>query len=785
VSTTPDKHVPTNTPEGAVPADAGVHVLGDFELRDVIGRGGMGTVYRAWQRSLQRIVALKVLDQNTSASPAAVQRFRREAQAAAKLHHTYIVPIYAQGEDRGTYYYAMELVDGVSLADIIKRMSDRQTADTATVDLDETVVLKRDGSGTFAAGAPTDGTAGEHDSAVTLTVNETLPANVEYFENVARQMADVADALDYAHQHGVIHRDIKPHNLLLGQDGRLRISDFGLARLAEQPGVTMTGEVIGSPLYMSREQISGEVADVDHRTDIYSLGATMYEWLCLHPPYPGETRERVIGLVLSGDAVPVRTRNPHVPLDLETICMRAIEQDRHRRYQSAGALRDDLRRFLDRQPIRAKRAGLVARAAKFVRRHQIASLAAAAGVALTILIVALRSSSGTVREQSAELEDAQQQNAKLLDLLDAIIPGGSTIASAGEQAVEGLLAGNPFAAETPAESGDVTTGRAGAGTPLSIARRVLKEFYAAVAPRDWPPRGDANNPKSQLLYNAVGSWQDGKAEMAMNLVGVYLQDNPADYRATQLHAALAASQGEYEQVEQDGRRMIELDEASTDAHIWHGLACLMLQRVGEAVDSLTVAVELNDASVWAKAARGLALIVDGRPFGANQEFEDTLRLSSDFVPALLGNASAECAAQRFDHAFPYANRVLEIEPDNADALTFRGDCYVARSDYARAITDYEHALEIVDKDSGLTFRTVFARVQQHKAAQGQGNETAAADTGDQGAASDPSEHPGNSVPVLDWLQRMVWPQSSPKRSGTDPPTRSSPRTLLPTLRSTW
>ena len=192
----------------------------------------------------------------------------------------------------------MELVEGESLGDVIKRMSHRQTADTATVDLDETVLLQHDASGSSAVGAATDGTAGENDSAVTLALDEKLPSSVEYFENVARQMAHVADALDYAHEHGVIHRDIKPHNLLLGKDGRLRVSDFGLARLAEQPGVTMTGEVIGSPLYMSREQISGEITGVDHRTDIYSLGATMYEWLALRPPYPGETRSGILNFLL-------------------------------------------------------------------------------------------------------------------------------------------------------------------------------------------------------------------------------------------------------------------------------------------------------------------------------------------------------------------------------------------------------------------------------------------------------------------------------------------------------
>ncbi len=701
-----------------------MRILGDFELREIIGQGGMGTVYRAWQRSLQRIVALKVLDQRTSASPVAVARFQREAQAAAKLHHTYIVPVYAQGEDEGTYFYAMELVEGDSLADVIKRESGQTTNDSGTAALDETVLLPPRGSATAtgpsgtdgvstasgASGTPPSASAIARGSAVRLA-DTKLPRDPAFYENVARDMANIADALAYAHDNGVIHRDIKPHNLLLGSDGRMRVSDFGLARLAEQPGVTMTGEVVGSPLYMSREQISGDVAGVDHRTDIYSLGATMYEWLTFRAPYPGETRERVIALILTGEADPVRMHNPHAPVDLETICMRAINQDRTRRYQSAGAMRDDLRRYLEKQPIRARRDGTTTRIIKFVSRHQLLSLATAAVVILAVVLSVLRSTKSTVREQTAELAGAQKENAQLLDLLSAI-PLASTLTPSIGQAIEDLVGTSNLSGQTTGDAAAEDT--AGVGTPQSIAKGILDQFYTSVVPRNWPPTGAGTDAKSRLLTRAVELWQEGNLETALDIVEAYQQDNPKDALAVQLHAALKTSTGDYENVVRDANRMIELDDTSANAHIWHGLASFMLERIEDAIDSLSYATQLDGTSTWAKVTRGLVMIVDGREFGAIQEFEEALREAPDFASAILGIASAYKAVGRFDDALPQADRVLRLEPENADALSIRGDCYIALGNFEAAIADFDAALQIVGQDSGLKFRTWVAKLQKIK-----------------------------------------------------------------------
>jgi len=315
--------------------------LGDFRIEQRIGAGGMGVVYRAHQISLNRSVALKVLRPGLGLTASGAARFRREAQAAAKLHHTHIVAVYAEGEVDGLYYYAMELIEGKPLDRIIEERSAAKER--------------------------------EDSPASSGTTSGTTRAQRERFDQVAQWFAGVADALGYAHQQGVIHRDIKPSNLMLDNDGRLKLLDFGLARVLEEPSVTVTGEFLGTPRYMSPEQVAGERARVDHRADIYSLGAALYEALTLRPVCGGETRAQVISQIIHKESRRPRQIDRRIPLDLETICLKAIEKDPERRYQAAGEMAEDLRRFVTRHVIAAKRVGPVGRAAKWVRRHPAVS----------------------------------------------------------------------------------------------------------------------------------------------------------------------------------------------------------------------------------------------------------------------------------------------------------------------------------------------------------------------------------------------------------------------------
>jgi serine/threonine protein kinase len=355
----------------------GPTLLGDFEIVRELGRGGMGIVYEARQASLNRQVALKILSATLGLNPRAVQRFHLEAEAAAKLHHSNIVPVYATGEHNGTHFYAMELIQGPSLDHVIKEMRRQSAAAPASPQSQEPPAPDLANTGPYIETTTSPLTEGQSSS---------LGSGGGYFDRVARMIADVADALEHAHNKGVIHRDIKPSNLLLSPDGRLSINDFGLARMLEQPGLTMTGEFLGTPAYMAPEQIAAGRVPVDHRIDIYSLGATLYELLTLRAPFTGERRDQVLAQIMSKEPRPPRKLNKAVPRDLETICLKALDKDPDKRYQTAGALAEDLRRFVNRFAISAKRAGPIERTRKWVRRHP--GLSAALAVAVFALLAA-------------------------------------------------------------------------------------------------------------------------------------------------------------------------------------------------------------------------------------------------------------------------------------------------------------------------------------------------------------------------------------------------------------
>jgi serine/threonine protein kinase len=302
--------------------------FGDYELLEVIGRGGQGVVYRARQKSLNRPVALKVIGLGHWATEAHLKRFRREAEAAASLDHSGIVPIYEVGERDGSCYFSMKLVEGGQLDAVIKR--------------------------------------------------EPMPTRC-----AVELIAKIARTVHYAHEHGILHRDIKPGNILLDQKGEPHLTDFGLARLVEsESSVTHTLDVLGTPSYMAPEQAVGNNASVSSATDVYGLGAVFYQLLTGQPPFAGGTTYETIKLLLDTEPRPPRLLNPKVDRDLSTICLKCLEKDRTRRYPSALALAEDLEHWLKHEPIQARRTGIVIRGRKWVRRNPTSALLAASLVGL-------------------------------------------------------------------------------------------------------------------------------------------------------------------------------------------------------------------------------------------------------------------------------------------------------------------------------------------------------------------------------------------------------------------
>jgi serine/threonine protein kinase len=358
-------------------------VIDDYRIKREIGRGGMGVVYEAEQISLGRMVALKVVPPNLLRGRSAADRFRREATAVARLSHARIVGVHGFNQTGGIAYLAMEYVAGIDLAEIIDRLRTARTHGRRFVrvsgpDLDQDIA-------TWAKGRRLIGTMPDDPR-----IAEGVVLDLRNYAHMAAAIArDSADALRHAHSHGIIHRDIKPSNLILAENGRVKLSDFGLAKSVGEGSLTKTGDFIGSPAYVSPEQAASRRKKVDERSDIYSLGVTLYEMLTLIQPFSGKDVAVILRNILTKDPLPPTRLNPRVPRDLETIVLKAIEKDPDQRYQTAEELSDDLRRFLNFEPISARPLGPLARAGRAVRRHKVAlsiGVMAAAIIVLSVLL---------------------------------------------------------------------------------------------------------------------------------------------------------------------------------------------------------------------------------------------------------------------------------------------------------------------------------------------------------------------------------------------------------------
>ena len=329
-------------PEDAPLPEGAPTQLGNYELLEMIARGGMGVVYKARHTGLDRVVALKMIRSGILATPKDVERFQREARSAAKLHHPNIVTIHDIGEQEGQHYYTMDYVPGENLAERARTrpFSPRQAAEIT---------------------------------------------------------AAVAGAIHCAHQQGVLHRDIKPANVILTPNQQPRVLDFGLALiLTDDSDLTQTGTPVGSPAYMPPEQAAGQTGRIDARSDVYSLGAMLYELLTGRPPFQAATTLETLQLVIANEAVSPRRLNPALPRDLETICLKCLEKAPERRYQSAQELADELGRCLRDEPIVARPVSQVEKAWRWCHRKPALALSIGAGLAL-LLVIAIGSPIAIVR----------------------------------------------------------------------------------------------------------------------------------------------------------------------------------------------------------------------------------------------------------------------------------------------------------------------------------------------------------------------------------------------------
>jgi serine/threonine protein kinase/WD40 repeat protein len=381
--------------------------LGDFRLLREVGRGGMGVVYEAVQESLGRHVALKVLPAHGLMPPTHLERFRREARAAARLHHTNIVPVHGVGEHDGVHYYAMQFIQGQGLDEVLKEVKRlRGKEDPPSAGGTDGGTYRSQGlaqnllSGQFARAAvsapegegpaspepaPAAARAERPPSGSSSGTELMSQTEAQYFRSVAQMGVQVAAGLDYAHKQGILHRDIKPSNLLLDAHGTVWITDFGLAKAEGSDELTHTGDLVGTLRYMAPERMRGWS---DPRSDVYGLGITLYELLTLRPAFDNSYRPGLVEQVRHDDPPRPRKVDRSIPRDLETIVLKAIDKEPGRRYQTAAELAEDLGRFLAGEPVRARRITVWERGVKWVKRHPaVAALLAFSTTAVLSLIV--------------------------------------------------------------------------------------------------------------------------------------------------------------------------------------------------------------------------------------------------------------------------------------------------------------------------------------------------------------------------------------------------------------
>ncbi len=625
-----------------------------YTITGVLGQGGMGIVYRAVQTKLNRTVALKVLPAMVgSASPSAVQRFRREATAAARLHHTNIIPIYDFGEAVDAHYYAMELVTGEPLNDLIRRFAEKGLSNPTVAQLAEIMAdlsmpaLSQPMADLSVGGVSTDGTMAGGGSA----------RGRSYFRQVARWMADAADALHYAHSQGIIHRDIKPANLILSTDGRIMLADFGLAKSAGEHSVTRTGALVGTLRYVSPEQAMAKRVRLDHRTDIYSLGATLYELLCFRPAYPGTDEKEILGAIISRDPPRPRKINSHVPAELDTICMKCMERTADARYETARGMAEDLRRFISDLPIVAKRPNVAQRTFKFVRRHKapVITVSVTVLLALSVLLwnreskarlqaeIQSRCDSAQTYAQNNRWEEGQDELNRALKLDPENV--GTLLAVAWHKLE--FFKASPLQAGRPSQEEAVTA-----------CRKILKL--------------DPDNIKA-LGYMGIALRRLERYSEAIVPLERARQLDPSVYSTWSNLGTLYAVTGDLVKAEEYMRRGTELAGMAEDrwhAAAWRNLAALELfLKKDEALKHILNAIECYSTDPW-------SLVLKSR---AEMELESHMDLQIALDDAKYGDRMGKLSDAK-------AKRVLAL-------------AYLRNNDFVHAAREAQQALQLGDEPS--------------------------------------------------------------------------------------
>ena len=622
-------------------ADGSVEtVFGPYDILGEIARGGMGIVYRARQRSLKRIVALKVMKEGENASEKQIRRFKRETEAAAKLQHPNIVAVHEVGCHEGFHYFTMDLIEGDPLDAIVKR-------------------------------------------------GEKMPV-----ERVLQVVMEVAQAIHYAHGKGIIHRDLKPANVLLDTDGHPKVTDFGLAKNIDHKSMlTKTGAVVGTPFYMPPEQARGDV-DIDQRADVYALGVILYELLTLKLPFHGETTMEVYHKILEDEPLPPRRHDSRIDRDVDTIVLKAMEKDLARRYQTAQELAEDIQRYLAGDPIKARPLGPVGRLVKRARKNM-----AVVGVT-GVVIASVLGSAGLfwwqhVQRTRRDLETARGTEWETFkrDVENQCINARSQIASGvnrtrerdAQGAAQEIQRALRYLDDLPLLAQEYVRFNDPARTEAYLASE--KEKIDGIYHDAWLELGRAQVLQGESGYAAaLESFQSG------------LERAPAS-AALQLEVGkVKALQGHHQEALGVFAKILEGDATHVDARLEmgrvHDLSGQPLEALtcfGQVIDRRDVPVE-KPFLVKAHLLRGQTQFRLRRLEEARKDLDRVLSLQDDSFEGYVARGRIHQALGHYGEASEDLNEAIDLNPSLPDGYFFRGELYFAQRKYAEAIKDYEVAI---------------------------------------------------------------------------------------------
>lgn len=693
-----------------------VREIDGFRIEYELGRGGMGVVYAARQVALDRTVALKVLPADGRVEPRAVARFRRESSLLASLDHPSLVEVLTVGRDRGCEYFAMEMVDGVPLNRVLRELGASAAAlDGSSVGSTVDGLLAQ-ASQRRAAGTTETGTASSSSSSSSSSASAATQRSRSHFEEAARIAWQIADALAHAHDAGVLHRDVKPSNILLRRDGRAVLTDFGLAREVGRPSMTQSGEFAGTAYYAAPEQVLGRSRDLDGRVDVFALGVVLYELLTLHRPFEGANSHEVAQAVLRDEPADPSSHNRRIPDDLAAIALRALEKEPRRRYRTAREMADDLDAFLHHRPVRARRAGPLRRLQRYVRREPwkaaLALVVAVSVPSIAFLGGYLQARAPMLAAGEAELRS--QRIAALLEQATMVLELGD---NGGLGALDEALALDPADPDTV---GMVVWARCDKGDGMSLEE--LDALLAATKLSD-DERARLRVPVLNRLdrvdeavalheglappATAVAAFYTGLALLAQGHAGdteafvaaadalemaVLLSPRRRPLYLNKLAHALGHA-GDASRAEKIAEALQRAWPDSASQQYWSYFAEKDSNRA-RSRERLQRAIELRQDIASLRYNLGTSLLKSGLHREAIAPLEQAIERAPRYAPAHANLAKVHFRLRDHERALAAIDVALQIEPDNALFVANRGQFLLAQGRTDDAIAAHDRALTL-------------------------------------------------------------------------------------------